>query len=53
MAVPRVYNGTHLTHPKVKEYVGRQVSVEADRRMFLQAEGELFGEALLPLFLCC
>lgn len=45
IAVPRVYNGTHLTHPKVKEYVGRQVSVEADGRMFLQAEGELFGEA--------
>ncbi len=45
LAVPRVYNGTHLTHPKVKEYVGREVTVEADGRMFLQAEGDLFGEA--------
>jgi len=45
MAVPRVYNGTHLTHPKVKEYVGHEVTVEADGRMFLQAEGDLFGEA--------
>ncbi len=44
MTVPRVYNGTHLTHPKVKEYIGREVSVEADGRMFLQAEGDLFGE---------
>ncbi len=43
--VPRVYNGTHLSHPKVKEYVGREVTVEADGRMFLQAEGDLFGEA--------
>ena len=43
--VPRVYNGTHLTHPKVKEYMGREVTVEADGRMFLQAEGDLFGEA--------
>jgi YegS/Rv2252/BmrU family lipid kinase len=43
--VPRVYTGTHLTHPKVKEYVGREVAVEADGRMFLQAEGDLFGEA--------
>ena len=43
--VPRVYNGTHLTHPKVKEYVGREVTVEANGRMFLQAEGDLFGEA--------
>ena len=45
LAVPRVYNGTHLTHPKVKEYLGREVTVEADGRMFLQAEGDLFGEA--------
>jgi len=44
-AVPRVYNGTHLTHPKVKEYTGREVKVEADGRLFLQAEGDLFGEA--------
>jgi len=43
--VPRVYNGTHLTHPKVKEYVGREITVKADDRMFLQAEGDLFGEA--------
>jgi len=45
MNVPRVYNGTHLVHPKVKEYVGREVTVEAEGRMFLQAEGDLFGEA--------
>jgi hypothetical protein len=45
LAVPRVYNGTHLTHPKVKEYIGREVTVQADGRMFLQAEGDLFGEA--------
>ncbi len=45
MNVPRVYNGTHLAHPKVKEYVGREVTVEAEGRMFLQAEGDLFGEA--------
>ena len=43
--LPRVYRGTHLKHPKVKEYVGREVIVEADGRMFLQAEGDLFGEA--------
>ena len=43
--VPRVYNGTHLTHPKVREYVGREITVQADDRMFLQAEGDLFGEA--------
>ncbi|MBN1889342.1 MAG: diacylglycerol kinase family lipid kinase [Thermoflexales bacterium] len=45
VAVPRVYNGSHLSHPKVKEYVGREIRVEAAERMFVQAEGELVGEA--------
>jgi diacylglycerol kinase (ATP) len=43
--VPRVYKGTHLTHPKVQSLQGREVYVEAKQRMFIQAEGELIGEA--------
>jgi len=43
--VPRVYKGTHLTHPKVKYMPAREVHVEAVQRMFIQAEGELIGEA--------
>jgi YegS/Rv2252/BmrU family lipid kinase len=43
--MPRLYRGTHLTHPKVTELRGREVTVEARERMFLQAEGELVGEA--------
>jgi diacylglycerol kinase (ATP) len=43
--VPRVYKGTHLTHPKVQSLQGREVHVEAKQRMFIQAEGELVGEA--------
>lgn len=45
MTLPRVYNGSHLAHPKVQEYVGREITVRANERMFLQAEGELVGEA--------
>ena len=57
----KVYRGTHLSHPKVKEYLAREVRVELldpssptslsagegsrVQRMFLEAEGELFGEA--------
>lgn len=52
----KVYRGTHLTHPKVKEYRASEVKVELrplpegegrgeGQRMFLEAEGELFGEA--------
>lgn len=43
--VPRVYKGTHLTHPKVKSMQATEVHVEAAQRMFIQAEGELVGEA--------
>jgi diacylglycerol kinase (ATP) len=43
--LPRVYKGTHLTHPKVSHFPAREVHVEARERMFLQAEGELIGEA--------
>jgi diacylglycerol kinase (ATP) len=43
--VPRVYKGTHLTHPKVQSLQGREAHVEARQRMFIQAEGELVGEA--------
>jgi diacylglycerol kinase (ATP) len=43
--VPRVYKGTHLSHPKVQSFQAQEVHVEAKQRMFLQAEGELIGEA--------
>ncbi|MBM4465853.1 MAG: diacylglycerol kinase family lipid kinase [Chloroflexi bacterium] len=43
--LPRLYKGTHLTHPKVSFCHAREVHVEARERMFLQAEGELIGEA--------
>jgi len=43
--LPRIYKGTHLTHPKVSHFPAREVHVEAQERMFLQAEGELIGEA--------
>ncbi len=45
MNVPRVYKGTHLTHPKVSHFSAKEIHVEAKERMFLQAEGELIGEA--------
>jgi len=43
--LPRIYKGTHLTHPKVSHFYAKEVHVEARERMFLQAEGELIGEA--------
>jgi len=43
--VPKVYKGTHLTHPKVELYKAKTVSVESTERMLLQADGELIGQA--------
>lgn len=42
--LPRIYKGTHLSHPKVDVHRARQVKVEARKPMLLQADGELLGE---------
>lgn len=44
MNTPKIYNGTHLTHPKVSEDRGTVVSVESKQRMLIEADGELIGE---------
>lgn len=43
--LPRVYKGTHLTHPKVDIYRAQQVRVDTAERMLVQADGELLGRA--------
>jgi diacylglycerol kinase (ATP) len=43
--VPRVYVGTHITHPKVRVLRGREVRVSSEDRMLLQADGEVLGKA--------
>lgn len=42
---PRVYRGTHITHPKVSTYQARSIEIQPSERMLLQADGELLGEA--------
>jgi diacylglycerol kinase (ATP) len=41
---PRVYKGTHITHPKVRMEKAEKITIECDRRILLQADGELLGE---------
>lgn len=43
-SLPRVYKGTHLTHPKVKLVKARQIELRAKEPMVLQADGELIGQ---------
>ncbi len=43
--VPRVYDGSHVTHPKVRTMRGCEVSVTSPDRLLLQADGEVLGTA--------
>ncbi|MFQ5925013.1 MAG: diacylglycerol/lipid kinase family protein [Dehalococcoidia bacterium] len=42
---PRVYRGTHITHPKVRVCQAKSIEVQSGQRLLLQADGELLGEA--------
>ena len=42
-AFPRVFIGSHTTHPKVTMRTGTKVEVEANRRVLVYADGELVG----------
>jgi len=43
-SLPRVYRGTHLTHPKVTLKKAEEVEISSAEPLFLQADGELLGE---------
>ena len=43
-AFPRIYSGTHITHPKVDLHLACHVRVEPVERMAVSADGELLGE---------
>jgi diacylglycerol kinase family enzyme len=43
-SLPRVYKGTHLTHPKVTTKRAREIEIRADQQLPFQADGELLGE---------
>jgi len=42
-AFPRVFRGTHMSHPKVSMLRGTHVTVEANRRIQVYADGERVG----------
>ena len=42
-AFPRVFAGTHTTHPKVKMFRGTRVAIAANRQLLVYADGERVG----------
>lgn len=43
-ALPTVYNGTHVTHPKVTMGRAAKVTIDTSERLLVSADGELLGE---------
>ena len=43
-ALPTVYNGTHITHPKVSMEKATHITIESSERILVHADGELLGE---------
>lgn len=41
--IPKVYRGEHVPHPHIKEMRGRSVTVEADRPLPIEGDGEVLG----------
>jgi diacylglycerol kinase (ATP) len=41
--IPKIYLGEHLPHPHIKEYRGRRISVDAERPLTVEADGEVLG----------
>ncbi len=45
LLLPRLFNGTHIRHPKVKSYRATKVTVEPERALSIQSDGEIIGTA--------
>ncbi len=43
-ALPMVFKGTHITHPKVSVTKAAHITIESSERILVQADGELLGE---------
>lgn len=43
-SLPRIYKGTHLTHPKVTMKKAKEIEIRSAQPMQLQADGELLGQ---------
>ena len=41
---PKIYRGTHITHPKVRMERADQVTIQSSEQVLIQADGELIGE---------
>jgi len=50
-SLPRIYKGTHLSHPKVTVKRAREVDIRPRQSMSLQVDGELLGQTPARVYL--
>ena len=43
-SLPMIYKGTHLSHPKVSVRRAKDVKINTEKKMSVQADGDLIGE---------
>jgi YegS/Rv2252/BmrU family lipid kinase len=41
--IPKIYRGEHLPHPDIKELRGRTISIESERPLPIEGDGEVLG----------
>jgi YegS/Rv2252/BmrU family lipid kinase len=41
--IPKIYKGEHVPHPHIKELRGRVISIEAERPLPVEGDGEVLG----------
>ena len=41
--IPKIYRGEHIPHPHIKEMRGKQITVDADRPLPIEGDGEVLG----------
>lgn len=41
---PRLYEGTHVNYPKVREIKIKVITVESDKTLLVEADGDIIGE---------
>lgn len=54
--MPKIFSGSHLSHPKVSTFTARKVTINSQRPLAVQADGEIIGETpvevdIMPLAL--
>ena len=42
---PTLYSGSHIKHPKIREQKATTVTIESDKQLLVEADGDILGES--------